>query len=77
MPALPNGPGDTVTDDNITEERMKALITALEQERRGYAARGLADRVRLVDAEIMRLGGAAAMNVERRPRRAATTRKGG
>jgi len=33
-----------------------ALIAALLDERRGYVARGLSDRVKLVDAELAALG---------------------
>ncbi len=32
------------------------LITAYLEERRGYVARGLTERVKLVDAELARLG---------------------
>lgn len=35
-----------------TAERRKAYIEALREERRGYEARGLADRVKQVDAAI-------------------------
>lgn len=37
-----------------------AMIAALLEERRGYAARGLTDRVKLVDAQLAALGHKAA-----------------
>ena len=56
--------------DDITEERRDALLAALQEERRGYEARGLTDRVLGVEGEITRLGGAASPGTQRRPRRA-------
>lgn len=37
-----------------------AMIAALLEERRGYVARGLTDRVKLVDAQLAALGHKAA-----------------
>lgn len=64
-----------MTDDSLTEERREALLAALEQERRGYETHGREERVRLVDAEITRLGGGAAPGVQKRPRRRAAERQ--
>lgn len=63
-----------MTDDNLTEERREALLAALQAERHGYETQGRGDRVRMVDAEITRLGGGASPAVERRPRRRAAER---
>jgi hypothetical protein len=40
----------------MTNEESARYVAALLEERRGYAARGLTDRVEAVDAELRRLG---------------------
>ena len=45
------GPGQSQTPDSAAERRA-AHVAALEEERHGYERRGLADRVKLVDAEL-------------------------
>lgn len=40
----------------MTNEQRKAYITALLDERRGYEARGLAEKVAAVDDELRRVG---------------------
>lgn len=51
------GPGQTATD-NPASERRAAYVAALEEERRGYEVRGLADRVKQVDEAIKAAKGA-------------------
>ncbi len=64
-----------MSDDSLTEERREALLAALAEERRGYETLGRGDRVRLVDAEITRLGGGASPAAAKRPRRRAAERE--
>jgi len=51
------GPGQTSTA-NPAAERRAAYVAALREERRGYEVRGLADRVKQVDAELARFDSA-------------------
>lgn len=62
-----------------TAEQIEAQLAALRRERAGYIARGLDDRVRDVDEQIARLGGAPTDAARRgaltRLRRAAGTQE--
>lgn len=56
----------------MTEEQRAGKIRALVEERRGYVARGLPDRVAQVDAALRELGAegvAPAQRAEKRPSR--------
>jgi hypothetical protein len=57
---LTQGAGTAVTTISPPPRRIEteqeALIRALLNERRGYEDRGLADRVKLIDAELARVG---------------------
>ncbi len=46
----------------------ESMIAALREERRGYATRGLIDRVELVDIELAKLGARSETNSERNKR---------
>lgn len=52
-----------------TDEQIKAKVAGLLEERRGYLARGLTDRVAAVDAELKRLGSAGSPPAKRATRR--------
>ena len=60
----------------MTNEQRQRYITALLEERRGYDARGNADGVAQVDAELRRVGHEGTAPVTRAERRpSARTRK--
>jgi hypothetical protein len=53
----------------MTDDERKATIAGLLEERRGYVARGLDDRVAQVDAELRRIGAEAVPKVKRAAKR--------
>jgi hypothetical protein len=59
----------------VTNEQRKTYITGLIEERRGYANRGLDDKVAEVDAELRRMGHEASVPQERAERRPAARKR--
>jgi hypothetical protein len=52
----------------LSDERRKAWLIALIEERRGYEQKGLTDRVAEVDEQLRLLGADHADRVHRRPK---------